>query len=740
MHPKRRRARRRGVGFGKEPLPGKTLTPLRAYTIIDLCRPPMKTILNIAIIIALGGLCGAPAAPLASAQSGVPGQALLSPKTPSESPGADAYYYFTMGHIQELQYEAINGQGTNSSELASQSIDFYQKALELDPNSAVILERLAEIYAESQHIREAMTRAQEALTIEPNNVDAHRLLARIYVRTLGDANASGGQQENLAKAVGEFQAILKIEPDDTYSELWLARLYRFENKHSDAEMVLRNVLQQEPDNGPALEQLSQLLIDGGRAQEAIDLLTHASEDSASPDVYDLLGDAYSQQKDYVKAEAAYRKAVAGDPDDAGHRHGLVDALMAQDKYADALEQYKKLTELEPGTSENYLRTAQLYRRLGQFDEAESSLQRAKQLAPDSVEILFNEALLYEDEGHYDDAVKVLSDAIAGTKSQPGGAGNPSALAILYEQLGRAYRGQRNYSAALETYEEMAKLNADSQKRARMLMIDTYRQSHDIEHAITETKKALDETPKAPDLTVTLAMLYGEKSDTTTATELLRGLLQGSDADQGIYIDIAQVEERGRKYADAEQAAQKAEQLARESSDRETAWFMLGSIYERQKKFDQAEQQFRKVLDANPDNAAVLNYYGYMLADRGVRVEEASSLIERALKQDPNNGAYLDSLGWAYYKQNRFAEAEEYLRKAIDREGNDPTILTHLGDVYLKLGQNEHAAETFERALAEWQKALPADYEAEKVGELEAQLKTLKRHLAQKSAPETVKPQ
>jgi Tfp pilus assembly protein PilF len=168
--------------------------------------------------------------------------------------------------------------------------------------------------------------------------------------------------------------------------------------------------------------------------------------------------------------------------------------------------------------------------------------------------------------------------------------------------------------------------------------------------------------------------------------------------------------------------------------------MLGSIYERQKKFDQAEQQFRKVLDANPDNAAVLNYYGYMLADRGVRVEEASSLIERALKQDPNNGAYLDSLGWAYYKQNRFAEAEEYLRKAIDREGNDPTILTHLGDVYLKLGQNEHAAETFERALAEWQKALPADYEAEKVGELEAQLKTLKRHLAQKSAPETVKPQ
>jgi tetratricopeptide (TPR) repeat protein len=701
----------------------------------------MKTILNIAI---LGIICGAPFAPMASASSSalmqgvVAEQTASSPKASSDLPAGDAYYYFTMGHMQELQYEAINGQGANSAELAGQSIDFYKKALEIDPKSAVILERLAEIYAKSQHIREAVIQAQAALNIEPNNVGAHRLLARIYVRTLGEAGE--GQQENLTKAVNEFQAILKIEPDDSYSELWLARLYRFQNKHSDAETVLRKVLQQEPDNGPALEQLSQLLIDGGRAREAIDLLTHASEDSASPDVYDLLGDAYSQEKDYPKAEAAYRKAILGDPDDADHRHGLADALMAQDKYADALEQYKKLTELEPGSSEDYLRTAQLYRRLGQYDDAESSLQRAKQLAPESVEILFNEALLYEDEGHYDDAVKVLSDAIAGTKAQPGGAPNPNALAILYEQLGRAYRGQQNYSAALETYGAMAELSPDSRKRAQMLTIDTYRQSHDIDRAIGETKKALAETPKAPDLTVTLAMLYGEKSDTATATQLLNGLLQGNDADQEIYIDIAQVEERGRKYADAEQSAQKAEQMARENSGRETAWFMLGSIYERQKKFDQAEQQFRKVLDANPNNAAVLNYYGYMLADRGVRVDEASSLIQRALKQDPTNGAYLDSLGWAYYRQNKFTEAEEYLRKAIDREGNDPTILTHLGDVYLKLEQNERAAAIFERALAEWQKALPADYEADKVGELETQLKTLKRHLAQKSSPETAKPQ
>jgi Tfp pilus assembly protein PilF len=168
--------------------------------------------------------------------------------------------------------------------------------------------------------------------------------------------------------------------------------------------------------------------------------------------------------------------------------------------------------------------------------------------------------------------------------------------------------------------------------------------------------------------------------------------------------------------------------------------MLGSIYERQKKYDQAEQQFRKVLDVNPNNAPVLNYLGYMLADRGVRLEEATTLIQHALKEDPSNGAYLDSLGWAYYKQNKLAEAEQYLRKAVDREGRDPTILSHLADVYLKLGQNERAADLFERSLAEWQRVSPADYEPDKASEVEAQLKNLKRRLAQKSSPETAKPQ
>ena len=648
---------------------------------------------------------------------------------------AEAYYNFTMGHLSEEQYEL-----TGRSEIATQAIDYYKKALALDPGAPAIIERLAETYAKSQRIRDAVLEAQNALKADPNNLAAHRLLARIYIRTLGDLDASAGQRETINRAVEQLNEILRLDPNDTESALWLARLYRFENEHSKAENTLRNVLQHDADSEAALEQLSQLLLDEGRATDAIALLEQAAGRSPSPGLADLLGDAYAQTHNYVKSEAAYRRAVEDDPDDAGHRRGLAQALLNEEKYREALEQFKKLTELEPDASESYLRMSQIYRHMNQLDKAEASLMEAKQRAPGSIEILYNEALLYEAEGRFDEGIQVLSDAIAGIKAQSSGGASPNALGILYEQLGRVYRDKEDYPNAVRAFEELLKLGPDEQRRGRMLLIDTYRASRDLNDALAETHKALDADPKDQDLQMTYAMLLGEKGQTDDAVKVLRGMLHGNDSDREIYLNLAQVQERGRRYSEAEQSAASAEQLSKQQSEKEVAWFMLGAIYERQKKYDQAEEQFRKVLQINPRDAAVLNYYGYMLADRGIRLDEATSLIKRAVAEESNNGAYLDSLGWAYYKQNRLAEAEESMRKAVDRAGHDPTILDHYGDVEAKLGRIERAAELWEKALAEWQKSLPADYEADKVSELDKKVKNVKRRLAQKGSSAESKPQ
>jgi len=655
---------------------------------------------------------------------------------PDTNHKAEAYFNFAMGHAEEEEFEL-----TGRSENANQAVEYYKKALDLDPESSAIIERLAETYAKSQRIHEAVLEAEAAIKANPDNPGPHRLLARIYVRNLGDLNASAGQRDTIDKAIDQFREILRLDPKDSQSALWLARLYRFENEHDKAEQTLRGVLNWDPANEGALEQLSQLLMDEGRTSDAIELLNKAAQQSTSAALWDMLGDAYSQDHNYAKSEDAYKKAVEYDPDEASHRKGLAQSLLTEEKFPQALEEYKRLAEAEPENPENYLRMSQIYRHMNQFDQAESNILHAKQLAPGNLEVLYNEALVYDAEGRFDDAAHVLADSIAGVTGQGENAENPNALAILYEELGRIYREKEDYASAERSYEELAKLGPEEAKRAQMLLIDTYRESHEIDRAIAETQKALKVNEKDRSLLVTYAILLGEKTQTDEAEKVLRGLLRHNADDEEIYLDLAQVEERGRHYADAEQSATKAEELAPGPQEKQAAWFMLGAIYEREKKYDQSEAEFKKALEADPKNAAVLNYYGYMLADRGVRLEEAAAMIHRALEQEPSNGAYLDSMGWVYYKQNKLTEAEEYLKKAVDRSGHDPTILGHLGDVYAKMGRTERAGALWEKALAEWQRALPADYEADKVTELDQRLKNLKRSkLAEKPAPDDSKPQ
>ncbi len=170
------------------------------------------------------------------------------------------------------------------------------------------------------------------------------------------------------------------------------------------------------------------------------------------------------------------------------------------------------------------------------------------------------------------------------------------------------------------------------------------------------------------------------------------------------------------------------------------WFVLGAIYERQKFFDRAETEFKKALAVNPKSGSVLNYYGYMLGDLGQRLDEAADLVQRALKEEPFNGAYLDSMGWIYYKQNNLGEAEATSRKAVERDSHDPTIHSHLGDVYAKLGRSELAASEWEKSLSEWRHALPADVENDKIAEIEKKLGQTKHRVAQKSSVQEAKPQ
>jgi Flp pilus assembly protein TadD len=292
---------------------------------------------------------------------------------------------------------------------------------------------------------------------------------------------------------------------------------------------------------------------------------------------------------------------------------------------------------------------------------------------------------------------------------------------------------------VNTFEEMLRLGPEEDRRARAMIIDTYRVARDIPKALEASRKAVEAYPKDRAIRTTQALLLGQNAQTDQAVAQLRQLLDGTPADFEIQLDLAQVQEQARHWPEAEQAVHAAEKIAAQSSDKETAGFLLGAIFERQKKFDQAEEQFRHVLDTNPRNPSVLNYYGYMLADRGVRLDEATQLIQRALTEDPANPAYLDSLGWAYFKQNKFSEAEEPLRQAASRESHDPTILSHLGDLYSQTGKDDLAETQWQKSVDEWHRVLPGDFEPDKLAEVEQKISALKRRLAQQKTPFDAKP-
>ena len=138
---------------------------------------------------------------------------------------------------------------------------------------------------------------------------------------------------------------------------------------------------------------------------------------------------------------------------------------------------------------------------------------------------------------------------------------------------------------------------------------------------------------------------------------------------------------------------------------------------------------------------ILNYLGYMMADKGTHVEEALKLIRKAVELEPMNGAYLDSLGWAYFKLGQYELAEENLRQAVERDQTDPTVHEHLGDLYEKTGRIRLAAAQWELSLQEYAKSAPADVEPGDVAKVQRKLDNARVKLAkQESALGQTKPQ
>jgi tetratricopeptide (TPR) repeat protein len=284
---------------------------------------------------------------------------------------------------------------------------------------------------------------------------------------------------------------------------------------------------------------------------------------------------------------------------------------------------------------------------------------------------------------------------------------------------------------------MLPLGDENARSGYQEMIDTYREAKQWPQATAVAKEAVQKMPNDRDLRMVLDSQLADTGEFDKAVADIRTMLKGGPEDREVYLRLGIIYTRAKRWDDALDSLAKAEQLSTKSEDKAYVSFLRGDLYQRQKMFDQAEAEFKKVLattsPTDPQSAATLNYLGYMNADRGVKLEESLNYIKQALTLEPNNGAYLDSLGWAYFKLGKYDQAEENLTKAETHMGTDPTVQEHLGDLYQKTGRLKLAAAHWDRAVQEWSRTVPAEQDSEAYAKVQQKLDAAKVKLAKEDS-------
>jgi tetratricopeptide (TPR) repeat protein len=542
---------------------------------------------------------------------------------------------------------------------------------------------------------------------------------------------SAQSSQMLKLAIGEYEKLAQLKPNDLETRLLLGQLYSLNHDSAKAEAQFKAAQKIVGGSEDVVLNMYRLYSEQGDFQRAADALSAVPQADRTAREELALGSAYDQLKRNKDAIAAYRRSLDQDGDNTDAQRGLANALLLDGQLDEALKLYNDLITVEPQDAQSLIRIAEIQRRKGQYDQALETLKKAKPLAQDSVELSYNEALVYDALGRYDDAINVLNTILSGTSKADGkySDGERANRSIFLDRLGIIYREQNKTAEAIAAYKQMIDLGGDNAKNGYQGQVDAYRDAHQWKDATAAASEAAKANPKDRGIQLMYAGQLADTGQVEQGIALAKSQLTGTQDDREVHLALAQIYNRLKRWTDASAELDSAETLSKKTDDKIYLYFLRGTLADRQKQYDKAEAEFRKALAIDPQNATILNYLGYMLADRGVRLDEALELIRKAVDLDPQNYAYLDSLGWVYFKTGQYTLAEENIRKANERNSGDPTIHDHLGEIYDKTGRLKQAVTQWERSMTEYARSLPADADPEDVAKVQHKLENARIKLA-----------
>ena len=616
----------------------------------------------------------------ASPQAGAAQAAAPKPADPV----AEAYYQFVLG--RRLSEEGdLEG-----------AVKAFSRAMELDPTSADIPAEMAELYAREGRVRDAIEWGEKALKQDPDHTDAHRVLGLIFAELAareasGTSRPAGGNYR--AQAVDHLEQALKQATGDEAASmrLTLARIHIQSGSFDRAIPVLKQLLADNPWLPQGVALLAQAYGGAGRSAEAVALLTSAA--GLDPSFYDTLGETLEKDKRFAEAAAAYEKALAQDPSDANLKTRLAFCLLSTEdrgSAARARDLLAEVTKANPTQGWPLYLLSRAQRTLGDLDAAEATARRLLAISPSSTSGAHALAQVLEARRDWAALVTALEPIAAGSPK-----GREADMSLILTHLGFAYIELGRSADAISAFE-------------RGLALEP--QDVDLKSYLAQAQLNAKQFDKA--LATARGVRAANPSDARSArleADALRGL---GRFDEGVAAlkqladaapdDMMPVQTLSDYYASDRRYAEAAAVLKAalvKAPGNLTLQFQYGAMLDRQKQFGEAEKVFRQVLAQDSKHAPSLNYLGYTLLERGSRLQEAVGLIKQAVELDPHNGAYLDSLGWAYLKLNQLDQAEAPLRRAAEQLPRDSVVQDHWGDFLARKGRHAEAAEAWRKSLA-----------------------------------------
>jgi len=650
-----------------------------------------------------------------------------APQPSGASDKAAAYYNYSLGHL----YSELAAAYGNRGEYFNKAAESYRAALKADPSATFIAEELSDLYIQSGRLREAVSDAEEALKQNPKDLNSRRLLARIYTHLIGDAQSNQIDADMVKKAIEQYQKITETDPKDIDSWIMLGRLNKALMNSTEAMAAYKKALELDAGNEDAMTGLATVYADLGDNKAAAEMLQKVADKDPNPRSLTSLASVYEQLKDYSLAAEMLRRALDQQPGNSDLKHALAEDLLLSDQLDDALKLYREAVAEDPKDEHSLLRISQIYRQKRDFAKAREAADKAKEVAPDDLEVQFNDVNLLEAEGKIPEAIKTLKGILDATSKKSYSASEKSSRSFLLQTLAELDRNIEQYNAAIDVFHQLADLDPDSGARISAEIIETYREAKEYPKAEAEGDAAAKKYPNDRFITTARVSVLSDLGKNDQAIAEAKKLLGGKN-DREVYLTLADIYEKAKNFTEMGKVLDSAEALSVSSEEKQTLAFRRGAMYERMKNYQAAEAEFRKVLALNPDNDAALNYLGFMLADRNVRLDEARDMIVKALAREPNSGAYLDSLGWVYFRQNKLPEAEDKLREALQYMSRDPTVHDHLGEVYFREGKVREAIQQWQNSLHEWQAGPPSDMDHTEMAKVQKKLEDAKVRLARET--------